>query len=130
MDNEKEKAMNYEWDNIVSEGQPGEGYCDVYNAIVDSISVRIIVSYFPNLKQFNKNKVCSVTAFYACHKKEITSGKFHWIMDDVVELIQEVESERYEPSMSKFNVMMTQHFFVKEMPDMEYSTHGTYSAKD
>lgn len=102
------------------------GYTDVLEASLGSLKVRAIIGYFPDLNQLSKNKICNVTFFYCGNKNELTSGVFHSISDDITELIQNDEDVKFKPAMNKFEFMMTQHFFVEEIPDLRFYSHGTY----
>lgn len=104
-----------------------EGYTDVYDASVGSLEVRAIIGYFPDLNQLSKNKICNVTILYCGNKDELTKGVFYSISDDITKLIQKHEDIKFKPTMKNFEFMMTQHFFVEEIPDLTFHTHGTFS---
>lgn len=123
--------MEYEWKKTLAEGQEPIGYIEIYETIAKNdeknINIRTIINYYPKLNEFSNNKICNVTIFYACEKKDITDSFFHWISDDICELISNQENTKYESGMNNFKTMFTQHFFGKKLPDMEYFTHGDYS---
>jgi len=121
--------MNYEWTRTLEKGQRSKGYIEIYETIAQNINIRAIINYYPKLNEFSNNKICNVTIFYTCEKKDITDGFFHWISDDICELISKQENLKYESGMNNFKTMFTQHFIVKKLPDMEYFSHGDYGDK-
>jgi len=121
--------MNYSWQKTLSKGQKEIGYIEIYETVANNISIRAIISYFPNLNQFNNNKICSVSIAYSCKNSDVTSGFFHSINNDITQLIQSNEDICFESTMNKFEFMMTQQFFVKKLPELEYYTHGDFSTE-
>lgn len=122
--------MDYKWIKTAEEGQNASGYINIFETNAKNINIRSIVNYFPKLNQFGNNKICSVIVMYACTDQDMTKGFFRSINDDILELIQEQESEKFDKTSDKFKIMMTQQFFVDKLPKMEYYTHGDYSVPD
>lgn len=120
--------MDYDWIKILDEGQRPIGYIEVYETTAENdIKIRAIITYYPDLNQFSKNRICNVTILFVCEKKDITDGFWHWVLDDITELISNQEEMKFDKEMKKFETMFTQQFFVKELPEMIYFTHGDYS---
>lgn len=122
--------MNFSWKKQMDKGQDLIGYIEIYETRAEGIPIRIIINYFPELKQFQSEKICSVTVLYACSKNNITKSFFHSLNTDVLELIQKEEKAKFSKSKKKFHMMMTQHFVVKELPQTDYLSHGDYSISD
>ncbi len=121
--------MDYKWNKVINAGQKAIGYIDIYETNAKGIDIRAIVNFYPNIEQFGDNRICNTTILYSCSKSDITDAFFHFINDDIIKLIQGEETEKFDSTTKKFELMMTQQFFVKELPEMDYFTHGDYSAE-
>ena len=64
--------------------------------------------------------------FWNCKKSEITDGFFHWVMDDIGELIKENEKNLFDSELKNIELIMSQQFFCEKLPEIEYFTRGDY----
>jgi hypothetical protein len=122
--------MDYNWEKKLDVGAPHKGYVEIYETVTDRAKVRAIINYLPNLNQFSNNKICHTTLLLTCQKDDITDGYFHWILDDICDLIVLQENIKFPAGMLDFKTMFTQHFFVNELPEMIYFNNGDYSIPD
>ena len=120
--------MNFDWQRKLKRGQVATGFIEIFETNSKNVNIRAIINYFPQFDQFDKNKICSVIVFYECSKIEISDGFFHWINDDIIDLIKENESEYYSKDLNNFEFMMLQNYLCKKLPEIEYFSHGDYSA--
>lgn len=118
--------MNFKWTVSKKQGQSGIGFVFECKAIDANIPVSALVYCFPNLNQFGNNKIANVTIFWQGTKTEVTDVFFHWVLDDIGEIIKNDEINLFDGNSLPFDLMMTNQYFVKELPDVTYFTHGDY----
>ena len=120
--------MNHNWEIGESEGQPMKGYTFVCASTVENIAVSATVYCFPNLNEFGNNKIAAVTVFWQCDKQHITDGVFHSVMDDIGEIIKNDADKLFDYKLSSdFKLMMSQHFYVEKLPNLNLYDFGDYS---
>ena len=119
--------MNYKWNVSKHEGQAAIGYVFSCETIAENIPVMAMINCFPKVNQFGNNKIASIVIFWECNKDKVTDGLFHWVMDDVGEIIKNNECCLFDNSLQKFDSMMSQHYFVEKLPKLTYFTHGDYA---
>lgn len=121
--------MDYNWTIEKENGQPDIGYVFKCTTNADGIQILATVYCFPKLDQFANNKIASVSVFWECEKEKITDGFFHWIMNDIYEIIKCNENSLFDKSLNPLDMAMTQHFFVPKLPNLQYFTHGDYAIR-
>jgi len=122
----KEVVMDYEWIVKKIEGQPAIGYEFICESKTNNIPVMAAIYCFPKLDQFGSHKIATVTIFWECNKSDITDGFFHWVLDDIGQIIKDKEKSIFDESLNPIEIMLTQQFFCKKLPNVEYFTHGDY----
>ena len=118
--------MNYKWNVKKIEGQPAIGYEFICEAIANDIPVLSTIYCFPKQDEFGNHKIATVTIFWECERKDISDGFFHWVLDDIGQVIKEKENKLFDISLDNIEIMLTQQFFCKKIPELEYFTHGDY----
>lgn len=118
--------MDYEWNLKAKNGQPAIGYQLIYETIADGIPILTTIYCFPKLDQFGNNKIASVSVFWNCDENDITDGFFHWVLDDIGDLIKANENTLFDSQLNKIEIMFTQQFYCKTLPNIDYFTHGDY----
>jgi hypothetical protein len=118
--------MNNTWEKALENGQESIGFVDVYTSNVEGKKVKAIINYLPQFQDNNNNKQVHITLFFEGSKSDITDGLFHWIYDDICELIQENIDLRFTRKSEPLDFVYTQTFIVKNIPEFEHYTHGDY----
>lgn len=122
--------MNYNWKIGEYEGQPMIGYTFVCASEVENIAVSATIYCFPNLNEFGTNKIAAVTVFWQCDKQQITDGIFHAVMEDIGEIIKNDANTLFDYKLSSvFKLMMSQHFCVEQLPNLNLYDFGDYTIK-
>jgi hypothetical protein len=55
----------------------------------------------------------TVTIFWECIKSDVTDGFFHWVLEDIGQLIKENEKSMFDESLNPIEILFTQQFFCK-----------------
>lgn len=118
--------MDYEWSVKKIEGQPAIGYNFICETKANDIPIMAAICSLPKLDQFGSNKIATVTVFWKCKKSDITDGFFHWVLNDIGEIIKEKEMTIFDGSLNPIEIMFTQQFFCNNLPNLQYFTHGDY----
>jgi hypothetical protein len=124
--------MDYTWNLIDEQGQPPIGFIEMYESPTDGrAKILAIINYFPQLPDSNYEKEATITLFYEGAKETITDGYFHWILNDLSEMITINEDKRYPQKTSKkIEYSQIQFYIVEKLPQLKYYTHGDYAIID
>lgn len=119
--------MTYEWHLKEKHGQLSTGFHEVYES-EDEIeeSYLALINYLPQIDSINDKRIVHVTLFIANSKHKLSDGKFHWLHDDIGNLIKEKESTYFREESASLSIFFTEIFFVNELPNIEYYSHGDY----
>ena len=118
--------MGYNWESKVSITTEGNGTIDAYQAVADSLEILAILSYSPILPISPKEKHIVALLFIKGEKSNLTDGQFHWIHDDLAEIVENRCGNIYAETGS-VEFYLTNVLFVDELPNIDYFSHGTYS---
>ena len=118
--------MNYNWETTLEKGQTAIGFLEVYESVIKGRNVRALVNYLPQfLDRDEKN--AHVTLFFEGARTELTDGLFHWIYDDLCDIVKSNEAMKYQERGKPFSLLFTQTFLVDNLPEFKYLTHGDYT---
>ena len=118
--------MNYTWRKTFEKGQNAIGFIEVYTSVIKGRNVTAIVNYLPQFPDSSYQKDAHITLFFEGQRADITDGLFHWMYDDICEIVKSNEEMKYQASARALSYLLTQTFLVEKMPDFEYFTHGDY----
>jgi hypothetical protein len=124
--------MDYTWDRIEIHGQSAIGFIEIYKSDTDGkAKILATINYFPQLPFSDYKKEATITLFYEGTKESITKGFFHWILDDLSEIIQNNEDKMYpQKTDKKIEYSQIQFYTVDKLPKLNYFTHGDYTFLD
>jgi len=119
--------MNYEWELASKKGQKGIGYVEVHSTIAKDHHVRAVISFFPQITGRSNQKQVNVCLFFEGEKADLTDGLFHWIYDDIGEIVKQKEGEYFVNNSEKLEYMVTQTLLVDRMPQFDLISNGDYA---
>jgi hypothetical protein len=121
--------MNYRWEKIEGHGQSAIGFLEIYKSEIDNqASILAVINYLPQLPFSNYEKNATITLFYEGTVGSITDGYFHWILDDLSEIIRNNENKMFpNKTDKKIECSMVQFYTVSKLPELNYFTHGDYA---
>jgi len=121
--------MNFSWNKIEEYGQPASGFLEMYKSDTGNRGkILAIINSFPQLPFSNYEKHVTITIFFDGIKALITDGFFHWVLDDLSDIIKGNEPHFFqEKTDKKLEHSQVQFYFVSKLPDLEYFTHGDYA---
>ena len=124
--------MDYIWSKIEEHGQPAIGFIEIYKSDTDGkANILAIINYFPQLPFSDYEKHATITLYYEGTKNSITDGFFHWILDDLSEIIRNNEDKNFSQKTEKrIEHSQIQFYIVDKLPDLTYYTHGDYAIID
>jgi hypothetical protein len=74
------------------------------------------------------SKNATITLFCECEKSRLTKVFFHSLLDDLTEIVKNNENTKFQHSTGKkLEYSIAQVFTMKELPDIEYVSHGDYA---
>lgn len=120
------KKFTYNWEKVEDRGQPAIGFVQIYVSSADGHNLKAIINYLTQFPESDQKKRAHVTLLFEGKKENLTDGMFHWIYDDLYELIKLHESDKfkdYEP----IEHFMTQTLVLDKIPDFTLLSHGDYS---
>lgn len=127
---QRSKYMTFEWLLKEHHGQYSVGFREVYETKEsEEVSCMAILYYYPQLDSTNNKKIIHLTLFFVGSKQDLSDGLFHWIHDDICELVKIKEGDYYRVSGNPFSIIYSEVCFLKELPILEYYTHGDYSCE-
>ena len=118
--------MTFNWTVSAKQGQPAIGFVFECKSNDANVPVLALVYCYPNINQFGNNKIANVTVFWQGTKTKVTKSFFHEVLADIGEIIKNDEINLFDGNSLPFDLMMTNQYFVKELPDVTYFTHGDY----
>jgi hypothetical protein len=119
--------MTYKWRLKEYHGQPSTGFHEVYESTGEwEESYLALINYLPNIDSVTNERIVHATLFIANSGHKITDGKFHWIHDDIGNLIKENKSTYFGEEISSPSTFFTEIYFVDELPNINYYTHGDF----
>jgi hypothetical protein len=118
--------MNYSWRKTLEKGQKAIGFLEVYISVIEGRNVAAIVNYLPQFPDSNYQKDAHITLLFEGQRTDITDGFFHWMYDDICDIVKSNEKMKYQESAKSLSYLLTQTFLVDKIPDFEYLTHGDY----
>ena len=118
--------MNYEWERASERGQKGVGYVEVYNTTAKGHRISSVISFLPQITDHSNKRQVNVCLFFEGKKVELTDGFFHWIYDDIGDIVQEKESEYFNSGSEALEYMITQTLIVDRMPQLDLVSNGDY----
>jgi hypothetical protein len=120
------KKFTYEWEKIEDKGQPAIGFVQIYVSSANGHNLKAIINYLPQFPDSDQKRRAHVTLFFEGKKENLTDGMFHWIYDDIYELIKLYESDKFKDS-EPIEQFMIQTLVLDEIPDFSLLSHGDYS---
>ena len=114
--------MKFEWKLKSGAGEDAIGYQRVYETLADDTPVLALLYCFPKFKEFGDGKLVLATVFFRCDKNQKKESFFSEILSDIGNLVNS--------TLNKTDRMLTQLFYCKELPDIEYLNHGDFFIGD
>ncbi len=121
-----DKKFTYEWEKIEDRGQLAKGFVQIYVSNADGHNLKAIINYLPQLPDSDQKKRAHVSLFFEGKKENLTDGMFHWIYDDIYELIKLHENDKFKAS-EPIEHFITQTLLLDKIPDFSLLSHGDYS---
>jgi hypothetical protein len=59
--------------------------------------------------------------------EEMTDGLFHWIYDDLSNIVKSKEDAYFEASATNLQYIITQTLAIDRMPELQLFSHGDYA---
>lgn len=119
--------MNYEWRRVSARGQRGVGNAEVYNTTANGHRISAVISFLPQITGRSNQRQVNVCLFFEGRKVDLTDGLFHWIYDDIGDIVQERESEYFDIDSEELEYMITQTLTVDRMPQLDLVSNGDYA---
>jgi len=89
--------------------------------------VRAVISFFPQITGRSNQKQVNVCLFFEGEKADLTDGLFHWIYDDIGEIVKRKEGEYFDGNAEELEYMITQTLLVDRMPQFDLISNGDYA---
>jgi hypothetical protein len=121
--------MDYKWEKIEDHGQPAIGFIEIYKSDLDNkANALAVINYFPQLPSRGYEQEATITLYYDGTKDSISDGFFHWIFNDLSEIIANNEEKMFqEKTGKKIKHSQIQFFIVDKLPNLIYYSHGDYA---
>lgn len=71
-----------------------------------------------------------IKLFFEGQQSDITDGLFHWLYDDICEIVKSNEVMMYPHKTMPLSFLLTQTFLLEKLPNLEYLTHGDYACEE
>ena len=121
--------MDYNWTLKKQSGQPALGYHRIYETNAEEVPVLVTIYCLPKLDVLGNKKIATVSVFWGCNEGRITDGFFHWVCNDIGELIKNDEKQLFDNSIPEdIEVMFTEHYYFEDgkIPSFKFLSHGDY----
>ena len=105
----------------------GVGYVEVYNTTAKGHRISAVISFLPQITGHSNQRQVNVCLFFEGKKVELTDGFFHWIYDDIRDIVQEKENEYFNSDSEALEYMITQTLIVDRMPQLDLVSNGDYA---
>ena len=100
---------------------------EVYNTTAKGHRISAVISFLPQITGRSNQRQVNVCLFFEGKKVELTDGFFHWIYDDIGDIVQEKESEYFNSDSEALEYMITQTLIVDRMPQLDLVSNGGYA---